>query len=234
METVGSYCHRCGQDQSLPVLSLRGFAARFSREHLSLDNRLARTLGVLIARPGRLTKAYATGRFVRYVSPTRLYLLLSVAYVSVLALADTNVFFGILYLNEDVGPVYREWLPRVLIGLMPLFALLVAGLHPRSGRTFVEHLVFSVHFHAFYFIDAIVLALLRRATGTNSTAVDPPLWAVVPDIALQLAPLVYLYLALRRVYGNAWWAAGPKAVVLEVLYLLAIGLTGDAAVAWLE
>lgn len=200
-----------------------------SREHLSLDNRLLRTLGVLLARPGRLTEAYVAGRCARYLSPGRLYLLLSVVYVSVLALLDTNVFFGILYLGEDVGAAYREWLPRIMIVLMPLFAVLVAAVHPRRGRTFVEHLVFSIHFHAFYFINAIVLALLRWSADPETT----PLWAAIPDVALQIAPLVYIYLALRRVYGDSRWEAGWKTLAVEFLYLLGIGLTGYLARAWL-
>ena len=51
-----------------------------------------------------------------------------------------------------------------LIVLLPLMALVFKGLYPLSRRYFVEHLLFFVHFHAFFFLILtlqILFALCR-------------------------------------------------------------------------
>ena len=74
------FCPNCGQLAASfhrPVWSLIGEAISDS---FALDGRLARTLPTLLFRPGRLTKAYTSGKRARYVPPFRLFLLASVLF----------------------------------------------------------------------------------------------------------------------------------------------------------
>lgn len=76
----GRYCPKCGQLAASfhrPVWSLFGETIADS---LALDGRLARTLPLLLLRPGRLTKNYTSGKRVRYVPPFRMLLLASLLF----------------------------------------------------------------------------------------------------------------------------------------------------------
>jgi hypothetical protein len=84
---TGPYCAQCGQHaheraRSLAVVLHDGW-------HLltHIDNRFWFTLRTLLLRPGQLTLDYFADRRARYVSPFRLYLVLSIAFF---ALAATN------------------------------------------------------------------------------------------------------------------------------------------------
>lgn len=76
-EQVAEYCAACGQRAG----DLRTPVSEFLREALddvfSFDSRIWRTLGALFRRPGSLTADYCQGRRARFVTPLRLYLIVS-------------------------------------------------------------------------------------------------------------------------------------------------------------
>ena len=86
----GSFCSACGQravPQNPTVSELAGDAWQ---ELSGYDGRIAATIrGVF--RPGYLTREYVAGRRARYLSPIRLYLIVSVMYFVVAAAAPANV-----------------------------------------------------------------------------------------------------------------------------------------------
>ena len=76
-----------------PVLSLIGETIG---DTFTLDGRLARTLPVLMFRPGRLTRNYTEGKRARYVPPFRLFLLASLLFYLVLfALVPPGQFINV-------------------------------------------------------------------------------------------------------------------------------------------
>jgi hypothetical protein len=80
-EVVERYCSRCGQDGGLtPRLPLKEIVAEGLGEVLSVDGRMARTIGPFFLRPGLLTAEYLAGRRARYSSPLRLYLLTTLCF----------------------------------------------------------------------------------------------------------------------------------------------------------
>ena len=84
-ETVEQrYCTNCGQLAASfhrPILSLIGETIS---DTFTVDGRLARTLPILLFRPGRLTRNYTEGKRARYVPPFRLFLLASLVFYLVL------------------------------------------------------------------------------------------------------------------------------------------------------
>ncbi|MEL6875017.1 MAG: DUF3667 domain-containing protein [Pseudomonadota bacterium] len=90
------YCPNCGQLAASfhrPVLSLIGETIG---DTFTLDGRLARTLPVLMFRPGRLTRNYTEGKRARYVPPFRLFLLASLLFYLVLfALVPPGQFINV-------------------------------------------------------------------------------------------------------------------------------------------
>ncbi len=112
------------------------------------------------------------------------------------------------------GPL-DVWLPRLMLVLVPVFALLLAVMHwwPRVYLT--EHLVFSVHVHAVIFIALALTAAMVAIIGDSEF-----MWAI------WLILSVYLWMAMYRVYGRSWWLTTIKFVSLMMIYsfVLVVGL----------
>lgn len=89
-----------------------------------------------------------------------------------------------------------------------------------SKRMFIEHLIFSLHFHGLFFL-LFALALLI-----------PWKWF---DLSLIIGSQLYLYLAMRRVYQQGWWKTLLKHFLLTssynlvFLFYLAVMLGSSAA-----
>ena len=96
-------------------------------------------------------------------------------------------------------------LPKGMFLLLPVFAALLALIYIRSRRNYVEHLVFSLHFHSFIFI-LLIVALL-----TSSAVV----WLIAFIIFY-----IYLYLAMKQVYGQSWGKTWLKHFLLTNAYNL--------------
>jgi Protein of unknown function (DUF3667)/Domain of unknown function (DUF4286) len=114
----------------------------------------------------------------------------------------------------------KDNIPAALFLLLPLMAFVLKVLYPLSKRYYVEHLLFVVHYHAFFFLILILQmlfsrlgGLLRLPDGLMGTAL----------VATSLYVPVYLYKAMRRVYAQGHAATVPKFLGLAIAYF--IGLT---------
>ncbi len=115
--------------------------------------------------------------------------------------------------QDDVEHAYIKHLGIVVFVLMPIFALLLKILYIRGKRLYIEHLIFSVHFHAFIF--AVFIFTLLLYTITNEGEWSLLLCSVVP---------IYGTLALRKVYGNNWFKTIAKALLLSIAYTTCISV----------
>jgi hypothetical protein len=105
--------------------------------------------------------------------------------------------------------------PAALIILLPLMAFVLKALYPLSKRYYVEHLLFFVHFHAFFFlILTLQILFLRLATLLR---VPEAVAALTVVIAAFYVP-AYLFVAMRRVYGQGRFITFLKYVILVVAY----------------
>jgi hypothetical protein len=114
----GPFCHRCGQPVKGLVRPLSGWIADFFDSVFDYDGRLPRTLVPLLFRPGFLTREYIAGRRVRYVTPVRLFLFLTIALFIAIRLTSNleigNVAAGLVPAEADMARVERVvgWLPE--------------------------------------------------------------------------------------------------------------------------
>ena len=90
------FCPECGQETTLHPPTLGEFLHEFVGHYVALEGSLWRTLALLLARPGRLTREYLDGRRRRYVLPLRLYLTASFVFFLVLKLVASGA------INPDV------------------------------------------------------------------------------------------------------------------------------------
>jgi hypothetical protein len=116
------------------------------------------------------------------------------------------------------------------------YALLARVTHWRRKERWSVHVVFALHFVAWTFIANLIYFLVMRVFGLSvalsvSAAAKDPManYASIVLIALILIwQLAYMTIAFRRVYADAWTAAGAKALLGVV-----VGVTADNAVAFL-
>jgi hypothetical protein len=129
---------------------------------------------------------------------------------SPLLLAALRKFDG-LPLEEAVGRIRGatlEYIPRTMFVLVPLFAFFLKLIYLRRQRFYVEHFVFSLHVHAFAFLMFTPLLFLRGGP--------------VPTLIMLWMPL-YVFLAMKRVYGQGVLRTGVKFALLSTGYLLTVG-----------
>lgn len=119
-------------------------------------------------------------------------------------------------------------IPAALIVLLPLMAFVLKALYPLSKRYYVEHLLFFVHFHAFFFLILSLQILFSRLAALLS----------VPETAVMLVLVVasfyipvYLFISMRRVYGQGQFISFLKYMVLVIAYFLGFSATMLGALA---
>lgn len=242
----GSYCHACGQKAASANVSLHDFAHEATHEFLHLDGKILQTMKLLVAKPGQLTVEFLRGRRARYISPLRVYLTVSLIFFTLAAIlprgldgavvvkggkpglkGDTDferrLVTGMQKTDRDpalLGNEILHHLPKIMFGLMPVFALVIWAFYRKQQPFYIPHLYYSVHFHAFVFLVMAVYLAIHRA------GVPKPIAAV-----LILAVIPYHFLALRRVYGGTVGATLLKGFAAGFLYWL-IGTLSVLAMAF--
>jgi hypothetical protein len=79
-QLTGPYCAKCGQPAIDYRRSFRHVIVDILDSFLNWDSKFFATIGLLIAKPWRLTNEFLAGKRIRYVHPLRLYLLASILF----------------------------------------------------------------------------------------------------------------------------------------------------------
>jgi hypothetical protein len=108
----------------------------------------------------------------------------------------------------------KTWAPRLMFGLVPIYALLLAATHfYRRGLFFYDHLVVSLHFHAFLFFMFLLLGAVSLAIG--------PGWAL---LVFFFWSNYYLYRLHRTVYAHGRFSSALRVIVLDIVYMIILSL----------
>lgn len=119
-------------------------------------------------------------------------------------------------------------IPAALIVLLPLMALVLKALYPLSRRYYVEHLLFFVHFHAFFFLILTLQILFARLAELLHV---PENIRVVTLVVASLYIPVHLFISMRRVYGQGRVTTFLKYTVLSFTYSVGFLITMLGALA---
>ncbi len=107
--------------------------------------------------------------------------------------------------GKGFGRAVYENIPKMMFIFLPLIAVVMFVLYLGSGRYYVEHLLFFVHFHAFFFLCGIAILLLerlrRRCCGHRAGSGLKRSENILTAVLMFYVPY-YLYRAMRRVYGQ--------------------------------
>jgi len=122
-------------------------------------------------------------------------------------------------LQREVTQLSERFLANMgaaVFAMLPLFALWLKMVYWNRHMRYTEHLVFALHLHTFWFV-----AIAFMLSGQN----------VVIGLAFLAMP-VYALMAMKRVYGDRWWARWLRAAVVSLLYLLTLSVVLVALGLW--
>ena len=243
---IAAYCAACGERQpSHADYSARAVALEVGSEFLSVDGRFWRSIVALLSKPGLLTKEYFSGRRGRYMRPFSLFIMLNLAFFFVQPYTgllrynyaqytgmdglhaqaearEKELFLNHSHFVQRFDDTIQDQKRSLLLFAIPVFALSLLALYARSGRVYVEHLVFSVHAYAFtvFYLTAMgtlwfmLLNLAYRHLAWARPIVLPFTGEAGVDVVLGVGMLTYLSLALRRFYDTPPALAVARALVL--------------------
>ncbi len=211
---AGKFCSRCGAKNRPPLRPLHHWLTDLGRQMAVLDIRLLRTLPGLFFSPGRLTAEYVAGRRLAYTSPIRLYVAASavvLAAMNLLGISDIETMLAgadeenVAALEEVLegvadlhDPLFQARFNRSLDTIFPILNLLsplaiMVLLKLLYWRRYLqEHLAFGCHYGTFL---VVVTLLPLLVTGLARS---------IAMVVVAIASLVYLAVAMRRVYGGGW------------------------------
>jgi len=124
--------------------------------------------------------------------------------------------------GKTLGNLVLDNIPIALFVLLPFMALVLKALYPLSRRYFVEHLLFFVHFHSFFFLILTLQILFARFAGLIHL---PEAIGYLILVAASFYIPVYLYKAMRLVYGQGFFFTFIKYITLVIAYVVGATLT---------
>lgn len=95
--------------------------------------------------------------------------------------------------------------------LMPFFGFILYLFYRSQRRNYVEHLMFSIHFHTFVFL-LIMLALVVEYIFKGFDT----------DSIVFLISVGYLFLAMHRVYKQPYLRTAAKLIPISITYIISL------------
>jgi hypothetical protein len=244
---TGPYCSQCGQSvEDGEATTITHLVQEVAHEVSNLDGKVLRTVAALLARPGRLTAEYWSGRRASWIRPLKIFLLAAALhFVAVTGIGPMN--FDILLqrapngiLDISVGTAARRRAGQGGLVAVPgdeqaayvarmrdlsaatryvaplLFALASWAVYRRRQPFLANHIVMAAHFYAFWYLVAVATGQVPDTTAAGWLAVAVS-WG-------------YLFLMLRHLFGDPWGRTLWKTAVLYVsMVVVEMGLALGAA-----
>jgi hypothetical protein len=124
--------------------------------------------------------------------------------------------------GESLKRTFLDNLPNMMFVLLPILALINKVLYIRSRRYYVEHLLFFTHLHVFVFLVLGAVIIGNSLFALVPGGVHPP---GIVSAAVWIAVLAYVYLAMRRVYGQGRFKTFGKFALLLIAYAFSLLFT---------
>ncbi len=237
-----NYCPYCGQRKGQDKLAFREVLNDFLAVNLNYDSKLVQTIKTLFFYPARLTKEFIAGKRAKYVSPVRLYIIISLLFFLIITVSPGTVSLDqsdhqvkqvsssqnnnlenllnikIAELKTKQGKTLfistlRKNLSTAFILLIPIAALILQLLFPNK-KFYVEHLIFSLHLQSLIMLLLIIFRPLELLLHNSFIG-----WAETAIVILIL--FVWLKSFYQKKLLGTFW----RAVIFLALYsslLLAI------------
>lgn len=109
--------------------------------------------------------------------------------------------------DEEQTHKFLKVLSMLMFLLMPVFGLILKSAYSRHNSRYIQHLVFSVHYHCFVFIVLIFMFLAQVIFGLDFFVLLA--WSLI---------LLYLFLALLRLFKQSFVKTFLKTVYVAAAY----------------
>jgi ribosomal protein L32 len=121
----------------------------------------------------------------------------------------------------------RSNLSTMMLCCIPLFAFILKILYLRQKRFYIEHLVYALNIHAFFYLAAILVVLI--SIGLHRVMPGAP--QVLLTLLLSFLVFAQIFISIRRVYRQGWFTSLFKFAFGGFIYLFVI-VFGVAATAF--
>lgn len=238
----GRYCGHCGQKAQHRRLPIKALFHDVLHDLFHFEHKITDTLWMLIRKPGFLTKEYLEGRRTRWVTPFRLFLVMSFicflipnevtsAYDGFLqgVFSSQNETSTIQHQNipndhqqdktistkntEKIHELTHSYMPKVPLFTMPFFAWLLYLYDRRKKKLFFDNLILSIHHHAFSYIIFIAITVANLL---------PNGFEIYFSLPLILTPIVHLGIARRQITMEGWFTTMARSASVSLFYLIFI------------
>ena len=119
-----------------------------------------------------------------------------------------------LYTNKEI---LKKYGPKVFFVLTPIFAFFLMKNFRKDKKYYVEHVIFTVHFHSFTFITLLVNSLINFL---SLNLISDLLGIVIFGIFVW-----YIYKSLKIVYQRSEGVTIRKMFTLGILYSISFGIS---------
>ncbi len=133
-------------------------------------------------------------------------------------------------ISKEGGTLWTFIMSKAFWGvvfIIPFISLLFLGMYRRKHIYFVEHLVFWMHYHAFLFFSLILIIFLKFFLHYW-------IFNVIANLLLFYIP-VYLFMAMKRYYGDGYMKTFVKYLITGFVYqmLFVVAIVGVMTVSFL-
>lgn len=258
----GNYCRKCGEKKIIPErdFSITKFLNQTLWHFIHFDSKLLRSFWPLFSKPGFLTAEWIAGRRVGYMKPIQLFLVAGLlfyfflptvtAYFSsprdlIAGYENGNVLMNTfhydcgkvlteraieLQLEEDglrsniaasAAQKSKTWLFLVI----PFWGALIYSFFRRKIPWLVPHLIFAMHGLTFYILSDLGIHAILQILGFSKVG-------KYILILLMLTFLLYLAIAVRRVYDSSWPETILKTIGITTGFVVLILLYRQVVTIW--
>lgn len=244
---AGRYCAHCGEERlDRAHLRFTNFARRAFAEFTDFEHsKLFGTLTALLFRPGKLTADFLRGKTRSYLGPLKMYLTVFGLSLVIYSIYQPAAIYDVRYMmsqdrgknwetiihriaekrkttpDEVISELNRRWQSYISFSQL-LYPLLLAAvlnlLYLRARRFYVEHLIFALHLLTFTYLAGILVWPVYALNGLKFS----PTYFVTTGV-IAILSLIYIWTAIRRVYGGRITATAIKCVVIYVTYFALTG-----------
>ena len=224
---------------------MTNFAKEALHDLVHFDNKFLTTVKPVILKPGFLTLETLNGRQANYMKPLALFVFLnfiffifksrglfqytiegyqSIPYFKGMiqsGISSTHLSFPLFKERFDTAMNLEQ--KEYLIIMVPLFALALKVLYLRKGLSYMEHLIFTLHFYSFVLIFLMVVPFFTRSAQWIIDLLGGPSRLLYTEMALTIILFliisVYLFAALKKVYKEKVWLTLFKSLITTFCFL---------------
>lgn len=220
----GAFCYHCGQRRIGPAdRTVKYFVIQFFGASFFLENNFLKNLWALLTRPGQQTNDFISGARKKWMPPFSVFLLINLIYFIFTPLSDLDLSLeeqltqdqhaaiAQAMVNkkiqkenisfEEYSTIYKTQTSKLSSSLIilnvPVLALFLTLLFIRKKMFYADHFIFSLYLFAFVLLIVLIISGIAYFFGALFG-----LNLYNPGLFLLIGFLIYLFLALRKVYAQ--------------------------------